>query len=193
MFDAIHKAAGALGAFVDVDLAAQLDHASLIRELEAALDEHEVLFFRRQRLTPVEFAALASGLGSIETHPAYITLDNCPDVQILESTSENPSKIEVWHSDMTFRQQPPAVTLLYGKTIPTHGGDTLWTSAAAAFQSLSEPMQRLLEGLEAEHDFAHGFRESLERVGGRCRAAGRSGQGEPSSHPPRDTHSPSLR
>ena len=166
MFDAIHKAAGALGAFVDVDLAAQPDHASLIRNLEVALDEHEVLFFRRQRLTPAEFAALASGLGSIETHPAYITLDDCPDVQILESTSENPSKIEVWHSDMTFRQQPPAVTLLYGKTIPTHGGDTLWASAAMAFQSLSEPMQRLLEGLEAEHDFAHGFRESLEEPGG---------------------------
>ena len=36
MFDAIHKAAGALGAFVDVDLAAQPDHASLIRNLEAA-------------------------------------------------------------------------------------------------------------------------------------------------------------
>ena len=65
MFDAIHKAAGALGAFDAVDLAAQPDHASLIRNLEVALDEHEVLFFRRQRLTPAEFAALASGLGSI--------------------------------------------------------------------------------------------------------------------------------
>ena len=166
MLKPIHKAAGALGTFADVDLAACLNDNTLVQELEAALYEHEVLFFRRQRLTPPEFAKLASGLGSIETHPAYITLSDCPDVQILESTPENPSKIEVWHSDMTFRQQPPSITLLYGKTIPAYGGDTLWTSAAMAYQTLSKPMQRLLDGLEAEHDFAYGFRESLEEPGG---------------------------
>ena len=47
MLKPIHKASGALGAFADVDLAACLNDNTLIQELEAALYEHEVLFFRR--------------------------------------------------------------------------------------------------------------------------------------------------
>ncbi|GIS69343.1 MAG: hypothetical protein CM1200mP9_01640 [Gammaproteobacteria bacterium] len=82
-----------------------------------------------------------------------------------------------------FSSATARVTLLYGKTIPTHGGDTLWASAAMAFQSLSEPMQRLLEGLEAEHDFAHGFRESLEEPGVSNGWAKRSGRTQRSPTP----------
>ena len=50
--------------------------------------------------------------------PAYNTVEGLPEVMILESTRENPSKIEVWHSDMMFRQHPPSVTVLRGITIP---------------------------------------------------------------------------
>ena len=60
---------------------------------------------------------------------------------ILESAKENPSKIEMWHSDMTFRQHPPSVTVLKGITIPEVGGDTLFASMTAAYEGLSFGMQ----------------------------------------------------
>ena len=68
---------------------------------------------------------------------------------------------------MTFSATPPSYTLLHGQIIPEYGGDTLWASATAAYEALSAPFKTLLEGLSAEHDFRHGFRESLAEPGGR--------------------------
>ena len=53
----------------------------------------------------------------------------------------------MWHSDMTFRQHPPSVTVLRGITIPEVGGDTLFASMTAAYEGLSDGMQRYLDGL----------------------------------------------
>lgn len=48
--------------------------------------------------------------------------------------------------------------------VPATGGDTAWVSQVAAYERLSGPIQRLLEGLTAEHD---GFQqaESARRDG----------------------------
>ena len=85
--------------------------------------------------------------GEILDHPAYAKTEQSDAVQILESTPEHPSKIELWHSDMTFMAQPPSYTLLQGQVIPAIGGDTLWASATAAFANLSKNMQELLTPL----------------------------------------------
>ena len=114
----VSRVSGALGGSVsqlDVSAALADGSISVIREL---LNEHEVLFLRDQSLSPAEQRDLARLFGPLQTHPAYGTVDNIPEVMLLESTPENPSKIEVWHSDMTFRQHPPSVTVLRGITIP---------------------------------------------------------------------------
>ena len=41
--------------------------------------------------------------------------------------------------------------------VPATGGDTAWVSQVAAYERLSDPIKRLLEGLTAEHD---GFRQA---------------------------------
>lgn len=185
----INRAAGALGAWVsDVSVAAAADDAALFDEIAAALLEYEVLFLRDQAVTPQAFQRFARRFGTVEAHPAYATVEGAPDVQILESTPEAPSKIEVWHSDMTFRPTPPAITLLHGQIIPAYGGDTLWASATAAYEALSEPLQRLLDGLHAVHDFRHGFRESLAEPGGPERLAGAIADNPPVHHPLVRTH-----
>jgi taurine dioxygenase len=107
---------------------------------------------------------------------------------ILESTRENPSKIEIWHSDMTFRHHPPSVTVLRGITIPEVGGDTLFASMTAAYDGLSSGMQRYLDGLVAVHDFSHGFKESLAEPGGRERLADAVAANPPVRHPVVQTH-----
>ena len=137
-----HRAAGALGGFVSgvslADVASSDAHYRRVRDL---LVQQEVLFFRDQEKTPAVFAAFAKAFGDVLGHPAYATVNDAPDVQILESTPENPSKIEVWHSDMTFMQCPPSFTLLQGQIIPEAGGDTLWASATAAYEALSPEMR----------------------------------------------------
>ena len=39
--------------------------------------------------------------------------------------------------------------------MPSHGGDTLFADAAAAYDALSSRMQRMLDELTATHDFAN--------------------------------------
>jgi len=185
----IRKAAGALGAFVTgIDLARAVESPRLVDDVRAALDRHEVLFFREQRITPQTMRAFAARLGEIEGHPAYPVVPGTADVQILESTPEKPSKIELWHSDMTFRAQPPVYTMLHGQIIPPYGGDTLFASMTAAYEALSAPYRALLDGLTATHDFAHGFKESLAEPGGRERLAGAIADNPPVSHPVVRTH-----
>lgn len=185
----VRRAAGSLGAFVEgVSLAEAGRSGALFADVRAALLEHEVLFFRDQRMTPVEYQQFARRFGAIEGHPAYAVVPDAPDVQILESTPEHPSKIELWHTDMTFRPAPPALTLLHGQVIPPFGGDTLWASATTAYDALSEPVRKLVDGLYAVHDFRHGFQESLAEPGGADRLAPAIAANPPVRHPVVRTH-----
>ncbi|MFT6050582.1 MAG: taurine dioxygenase [Halioglobus sp.] len=175
--------AGALGAEISgIDLCTELSrsNAQTIREL---LNEHEVIFFREQDISPTRQRALALTLGPLQTHPAYDTVEGFPEITILESTADKPTKIEAWHSDMTFRQHPPMATVLRSMIVPPRGGDTLWASMTSAFDGLSTKMQTLLEGLSAVHDFSHGFKESLAEQGGRERLARAVAANPPVEHP----------
>jgi taurine dioxygenase len=179
----VKRVAGAIGAELKaVNLADGID-AELAGTLRTLLNEHEVLFLRDQAIEPAAQKALAEIFGPLQTHPAYNTVEGLPEVMILESTRENPSKIEIWHSDMTFRQHPPSVTVLRGITIPEVGGDTLFASMTAAYEALSPGMQQYLDGLVAVHDFSHGFKESLAEPGGRERLADAVAANPPVRHP----------
>ncbi|GJM13387.1 MAG: alpha-ketoglutarate-dependent taurine dioxygenase [Pseudohongiella sp.] len=180
--------AGALGAELHgIDLSENLS-ADVYAEIRRLLVEHQVIFFRDQHISPAQHKALAESFGPLQTHPAYDTIEGFPEITILESTAEKPSKIEAWHTDMTFRVHPPLGAVLYSKICPPRGGDTLWSSMTAAYDSLSEPMQKLLGGLTAEHDFSHGFKESLAEPGGRERLAQAVADNPPIQHPVIRTH-----
>ena len=188
------KAAGAIGAHVSgVSLSDIAESDAVYAQVREAVVDYEVLFFRDQERNPETFAAFAKRFGEVLGHPAYVTVAGAPDVQILESTPEIPSKIEVWHSDMTFMPMPPSFTLLQGQIIPAFGGDTLWASAAAAYAGLSDKMRNFLDGLVAVHDFRQGFRESLAEPGGPERLADAIAANPPVEHPLIRTHPESGR
>ena len=190
----VTKAAGALGAYVSgVDLANVVASADLFDEIRRLAVAHEVLFFRDQNIAPRLLQAFAEQFGEVLEHPAYGTVTGAPAVQVLESTAQAPSKIEAWHSDMTFSATPPSFTILHGQIIPDFGGDTLWASATAAYDGLSATMCTLLDGLSALHDFRHGFRESLAEPGGEERLADAIAQNPPVTHPLVRTHPESAR
>lgn len=180
--------ASALGAEVgNVDLRGPIAE-DLFAELRQALVRYQVLLFRNQPLEPAQQKALAERFGPLQTHPAYQTVAGFPEITILESTPEQPTKIEKWHSDMTYRAHPPQATMLRSRVVPEVGGDTLFASMTAAWRGLSTPLQTLLQGLTAVHDFAHGFRESLAEPGGRQRLEQALLDYPPVEHPVIRTH-----
>jgi taurine dioxygenase len=184
----IKPVAGALGAEIHgLDLSQDLSEETRLQVREL-LNEYEVIFFRNQDISPARQKTLALSFGPLQSHPAYDTVDGFPEITILESTAEKPTKIEAWHSDMTFRQHPPMGTVLRSVIVPPKGGDTLWSSMTAAYNGLSAPMQVFLEGLTAVHDFTHGFRESLAEPGGRERLASAIAANPPVRHPVIRTH-----
>ena len=180
--------AGALGAEITgIDLSQALTEDTLA-QIRALLIEHEVIFFRDQDISPAQQKALALSFGPLQTHPAYNTVEGFPEITILESTPEKPTKIEAWHADMTFRQHPPMATVLRSVIVPERGGDTLWASMTAAYEGLSPAMQAFLGGLTAVHDFSWGFKESLAEPGGRERLANALRDYPPVRHPVIHTH-----
>lgn len=185
----VSKAGGALGAYISgvalADVVASPELLAHVRDLALA---HEVLFIRGQDVPAPQFQAFAECFGEVLDHLAYATVEDAPKVQILESTAQTPSKIEVWHSDMTFSATPPSFTILHGQVIPEYGGDTLWASATAAYDGLSPGMQEFLQGLTAVHDFRQGFAESLAEPGGAQRLRQALEDNPPVEHPLVRTH-----
>lgn len=184
----IRPLAGALGAEIyGLDLSSDLDGDGFLR-VRKLLNEYQVIFFRDQTISPADMKALALSFGPVQTHPAYATVPDFPEITILESTPEKPTLIERWHTDITFRQHPPMATMLKAEIVPPKGGDTLWSSTTAAYSALSQPMQTMLEGLNAVHDFSWGFKESLAEPGGAQRLADAVAANPPVRHPVIRTH-----
>ncbi|MEM1228914.1 MAG: TauD/TfdA family dioxygenase [Pseudomonadota bacterium] len=165
------------------ELPAQIAAGHAGHLLRPLLAQHQVLLLPDQRIAPLALQDLAEQFGDILEHGAYPSLPEAPRLQILESTPEQPSKIEQWHTDMTFSATPPPVTVLHAQILPPVGGDTLWLSTSAAFEALSPDLQAFLRTLTAEHDFRFGFRESLAEPGGAQRLAASIAANPPVQHP----------
>ena len=153
----------ALGAIVSgIDLRQPLDDSKQ-QALEQALLAHQVLFFRDQPLEPTQQAAFAARFGDLHIHPIYPNIPEQPQVLVLDTAVTDVRDNAIWHTDVTFLETPALGAVLAAKQLPAYGGDTLWASSSAAFEALSKPLQRLLDGLTASHDFTRSF--PLERFG----------------------------
>lgn len=139
---------GRIGASVaGVDLRT-LDDAGFAAILDA-WHEHLVLFFPGQHLSPAEQRDFASRFGSLEVHPLTEKLDGVPEVTLLHS--DRGGRADVWHTDVTFSDEPPIAAVLQQITGPDVGGDTMWSNQYLAYETLSAPMRAFLDDLTAVH------------------------------------------
>ena len=133
----IHPVAGALGAEIGgVDLA-KLDDATSAAIRRVWL-EHLVVFFRDQDLTPAQFLGFAQGL---DDYPKIIP--------VLKLAHETVNFGGIWHSDTAYLDAPPMASMLIAREVPPAGGDTEFANMYLAYETLSDGMKRLLEGLMA--------------------------------------------
>lgn len=151
MTPSVRPTAPGCGAEIDgLDLGDPTPEA--IEVVRDALAEHGVVFLRDQRLDPVQQVQLTSMLGQVLRVPYIAPLDEHPDViAVLKEADEQRISTfgGTWHSDFSFLDVPPSLTLLHAIEVPATGGDTLWASQVAAYEALSSAMQRLLAPLRA--------------------------------------------
>ncbi len=122
-------------------------------EIHRALAAHQVIFFRDQDLTQEQQLAFGRQFGPLHIHPAAPHAPGHPELMVIHADKDSPrANGENWHSDVSCDPEPPMGSILYIRTCPPRGGDTLFASMYAAYDALSERMQRYLEGLTALHD-----------------------------------------
>jgi taurine dioxygenase len=151
----VRKLTPTIGAEIfGADLSEELGNQQF-QEIHDALMENLVIFFRDQKLTPDQHAAFGRRFGRLHMHPAApAPIEGHPEVLVVKA--DETSKYvagEDWHSDVSCDPEPPMGSILHIHEVPANsGGDTLFASMYAAYEALSEPMKRLLEGMTAIHE-----------------------------------------
>lgn len=164
----------AIGAEVTgVDLNQPLDQATL-DAIYDALMQHLVIFFREQDISPASHLQLARSFGEPEPrHLIYPFVEGFENIMVLENDGSNPPDTDGWHTDVTYKQEPPFASILWAKRVPQTGGDTMWCNLYAAYDALPADMKAHLDGLNAVHDMGD-FRNNFtvgETSGERLTAA----------------------
>jgi taurine dioxygenase len=154
---------GTIGARVDGLDARRLDEATsaLLRD---ALAEHHVLVLGAQVLDDDAHRALAAVWGEPQPHPVAAWLGSREVVAYVTNDADNPPIGDSdFHTDYTFNHEIAAVAVLQAQEVTTHGGDTIWADAHAAYETLSDSLRTYLGTLSAHHDLGPRFAEVMRR------------------------------
>jgi taurine dioxygenase len=155
----------------------------IVNELERALVEYKVLFFRDQAISKAEHAAFARHFGELEVHP-FIEQGESPEIVRFVKDEDTVGVENNWHSDVTWREIPSLGSVLRAYEVPTVGGDTLWTDMEAVYEGLADDLKEFIEGRFAIHDFVHTFGLALSEE----ERAEKRKQFPPARHPIVRTH-----
>jgi taurine dioxygenase len=155
-----------LGAEISgIDLTGTLSNQQ-VDELHTALAQHQVLFFRDQKITLDQQKSLGRHFGDLHIHPNTPGPAGHPEILPIHADA-NSKRIngERWHSDVSCDQEPPMGSILYLHTIPPVGGDTLFASQSAAYDALTPAFKAFLDGLTATHSGDRSYRRTNRLLG----------------------------
>jgi taurine dioxygenase len=145
---------------MDIDLREKLDDAT-IASIRALWNQYGIVLFHDQDLTPQQLIAYSRRFGELDLHETVKPLrhQEVPELAVLSTipVDGKPSPTEMvgrhWHSDLSYTTRPPLGSIFHAQILPEVGGDTLFTSTAAAYDALSEAMKKMIEPLWAVHDY----------------------------------------
>ena len=159
----VAKVGGSLGAIVSgIKVSGELP-ADAVAELRSALLAHRVVFLRdQQHAGDAEQLAFARLLGQVtRPHPTV----GGDGKAILPIDSEQ-GKANSWHTDVTFVDRVPAISILRAITLPPYGGTTVWANTVAAYRRLTPALQALVNSLRAVHSNLYDYADSRPVIGG---------------------------
>ncbi len=154
-----------IGAVVsDVRLGGDLT-AEEVHDVRAALLRHKVVFVRGQHhLDDADHHAFAALLGTpTSPHPTVRGAANA----VLPIDSSH-GKANAWHTDVTFVDRVPAISVLRAVTLPPYGGTTVGANTAAAYADLHPALQAMADRLWAVHTNRYDYAADVDeqRIGG---------------------------
>ncbi len=155
-FDAEPLAATIGAELSGVDLCQDLPQP-VIDEIQQALLEYKVVFFRDQPLSSEHHVAFAKRFGDLEIHPFIPSNTGVPELVRFEKDAEAGGYENGWHHDVTWRECPSKGAILHAIHVPPTGGDTVFSDANAAYEGLDDAVKAEIDGMVAVHDFMQAF------------------------------------
>jgi taurine dioxygenase len=154
---------GSIGAEVrEVDLARATPGD--INAIKQAWYRHDVLVFRRQKLTDDDLLAFSRHFGKLDPPPnqgaGKKSPPGYPDIyvvsNVLDAQGEPIGALgdgeAAWHTDMSYIAWPPDASMLYSLEIPVQGGDTCFCSMRAALKKMPRQLVERIRNLDIKHD-----------------------------------------
>src|SRR5215510_3899081 len=125
--------------------------------------EHLVLLFRGQTLDDDQLIAFSQKFGELDWAPVQETgrrfVEGKPELYVISNVVENGEPIgslgageAVWHTDMSYIEQPPKASVLYALEVPPSGGDTGFVNMYLGYEAMPSALKRRLDGLKIKHD-----------------------------------------
>jgi alpha-ketoglutarate-dependent 2,4-dichlorophenoxyacetate dioxygenase len=146
--------------------------ASLVAQIDEAMNRYAVVVVRDQRIDDDQQFAFAEALGPIEPTRAVVDAHRhrlkhreMADISNLDIDgsvlgAENRRRLfnlgnRLWHSDSSFKTTPAKYSILHARVIPPAGGETEFADMRAAWDALPEPTKKLIEPLVCDHSLLY--------------------------------------
>jgi taurine dioxygenase len=155
-----------------LDLTEPMDEDAKAAVNKAFVD-NVVLVFRDQDITAPQFFEAAKQLGEpMPQQMSQFKVPECPMVSYIsnqEKEDDGKPKLlgQEWHTDHSFRPEPPKATMLHGIELPKQGGNTWFANMRLAYEKLPDALKQRIEGLKA----VHAFRDNRSGLSAEERAA----------------------
>ena len=170
-----------------VDLREPLERP-MFDEIRSALLAHQVLVFRSQFLDEAQHVAFAKQFGEVHLSSVPTKHGGPPEINVLDMVKPQGNGADRWHSDNPFLPEPTMATVLNAMMIPSTGGDTCFANMYDAYENLSAPMKRYVEGLHAIHDVSRTLHLAVDRGNSDFEIADMQRRLPPVEHPVVRTH-----
>jgi len=165
----VRSTGAALGAeIIGIDLSQDLDDATF-KQIVDLWHEHEVVFFRDQRLTPEQHVKFSRRFGELELHvrkdccrPGFHELFVVSNITVDGKPIGSQDAGLFWHSDLCYLKEPSRGSLFYAHEVPHDAngnalGDTKFASATAAYNALSQNIKNKIAGRKAVQSYKKGY------------------------------------
>ena len=154
----------ALGAYVTgVDLK-ELNDATFAA-IRAAWLEHLVIVIRGQQITDDDLTAFSARFGVLDEVP-IVSKGQAPrydkSVSVISNIVENGVPIGglgddevLWHSDTSYRDEPPSASVLHALEVPAKGGNTGFSNMYLALETLPPSLAGRVGTLSVKQDITY--------------------------------------
>jgi taurine dioxygenase len=138
-------------------------HDPTFKAVHRAWLDNLVILVRDQALADADLIAFSRRFGDLDLAPIQESgrrfVEGLPELYVVSNVIENGEPIgslghgeAVWHTDMSYAEQPPKASILYAIEVPETGGNTSFVNMYKVYEALPAALKARIAGLRVKHD-----------------------------------------